>query len=115
LRAAGRIKGTDRESNTAEMPMWYFQEHFWCEIEGIEYDPLFGTTGSPPMQSDPETTTYRDWYIFEFKDGKAVVEQGAPEGRQASVFKNKKQAQQFVDTMTPGYTSDTETESVRSV
>jgi hypothetical protein len=59
----GKIKGDTRQSNTEGKNMWFFQEHFWCEIEGIVYDPLFNQLGKPNM-IDLETNrpNYKDCY-----------------------------------------------------
>ncbi|MDZ8221748.1 hypothetical protein [Nostoc sp. ChiVER01] len=94
----GRIKGDARQSNTAGKEMWYFEEHFWCDIQGIEYDPLFDKRGTPEMDLEKgDRLSYRDCYISEFASGKAMVHSSPHAGIDAdTVFRSLKEAKAFV-------------------
>lgn len=107
----GTIKGDTRQSNTEGKEMWYFEEHFWCDIQGIEYDPLFDKRGTPEMDLERERPNYKEVYISKFNSGKAMVH----ESRHCeipitadTVFQSYQEATKFVDDKNPNYTSDSE-------
>jgi hypothetical protein len=101
----GTIRGDNRQSNTAGEEMWFFGSHFWCKIEGIEYDPLFDKEGNPNMDLEDGIEEYRDCRIYKFKSGKAMVLEGNPITAD-TVFQSYQDAQAFVLENTPNYNSD---------
>lgn len=105
----GTIKGDTRQSNTAGVEMWFFQEHFWCEIEGIEYDPLFDKQGTPSMDLESERPSYKDCYISKFDSGRAMVHEASHcEITADTVFQSYEDAKAFVDEKNKDYTSESE-------
>ncbi|MEH2435506.1 MAG: hypothetical protein V7K25_14855 [Nostoc sp.] len=105
----GTIRGDARQSNTEEKKMWFFGSHFWCKIEGIQYDPLFDTEGRPNMDLQDGIEEYRDYRIYKFKSGNAMVEgQKDTQITANTVFQSYKDAQEFVLKTTPDYKSDSD-------
>ncbi|WP_375505570.1 hypothetical protein [uncultured Nostoc sp.] len=107
----GTIKGDTRQSNTAGKEMWYFEEHFWCEINGIQYDPLFDKRGKPNMDLESERPNYKECYISKFNSGKAMVHESRHSEMPITadtVFQSYEEATKFVDKRNPNYNSDSE-------
>ncbi|MEH2364211.1 hypothetical protein [Nostoc sp.] len=109
----GTIKGSSRQSNTGDdgEKMWFFHTHYWCKIEGIEYDPLFDKQGKPVMDLLDETKEHCECRIFKFKSGKAMVlenQHSEQKIKEDTVFKSYEEAIKFVEEKNPNYTSESE-------
>ena len=106
LMASGSIKGSDRTANTEGDVCWFFREHFWTEIEGQEYDPLFDRMGTPQFDRESGSSTYRGCQMFRFESGRwLVAKDNAAIGANA-VFADGQAARQFIESKTPNYNDD---------
>ncbi len=108
----GRIQGDARESNTNNTEgekMWSFKQHFWCEIEGIVYDPLFDRDGPVNIDKESSSGRYREFLVSKFESNKFMVHAEEHYGIKCdTVFQSEDQARAFVDKVREDYPSSEE-------
>lgn len=110
LVAAQPIKGRTTTGNTHNQGAWYFQQHFWAVVAGVNYDVLFMQSPGPAAIMENGHAEYKGVTYYTFTDNRCVIEPnqnakfenaGTIKG-EGHVFADAFAAKVFIDLNVPG-------------